>query len=261
MQDVRAGAGQLGRIEHVVDRGLLSGGWARGEEAGVIPSGGRRGVIDGLRVFGVHDEQAVERRQFLHGCEQLLPGQRRELRHPGIQQERLEPEDPGVVQLPQRTQAGGNGTAPEADVDEAVVLCGFLLGPQSRYVDGGWDAVQRHVDEGGDPACGSRPGSRGKALPVGAAGFVDVHMRVHQAGQQHLIVGELHSLGAVRCGVVAEHVGNLTVADRYRTAPLEAVDDGPRRPDEQVVDAHCRTPTSLRSLTGAPGTPATTPAH
>jgi len=110
MQDVRAGAGQLGRIEHVVDRGLLSGGWARGEEAGVIPSGGRRGVIDGLRVFGVHDEQAVERRQFLHGCEQLLPGQRWELRHPGSSKNALNPKTPASCSS--RSEPKLAGTAP-----------------------------------------------------------------------------------------------------------------------------------------------------
>ena len=46
-----------------------------------------------------------------------------------------------------------------------------------------WGAVERHVDQGGDPA--GRGGTRRgrKALPLGAPRLIDVYVRIDDAGQ------------------------------------------------------------------------------
>jgi hypothetical protein len=72
--------------------------------------------------------------------------------------------------------------APERDVHRELSTRGGLLGAQRGDVDGGRDAVERHVDDRGDAAsrCG---GGRGReALPVRAARLVDVDVAVHQSG-------------------------------------------------------------------------------
>src|SRR4029453_19436381 len=82
------------------------------------------------------------------------------------------------------------GAAPKADVDVDLALGGLALDLEGGHVDGRRDRVERHVEDGGDPAGGGGPGGRGEALPLGPAGLVDVHVGVDQAGQQDLVVGQ-----------------------------------------------------------------------
>ena len=166
--------------------------------------------------------------------------ERRELVDAGVQQEALEAEDARVVQRAQRTEVAGHRTAPEPDVDVAPALGSSTLGRQGVDVDGRRDAVERHVDDRGDTAGSRRPGRRREALPLGAAGLVDVHVGVDHAGQQHLVGAELdHPVGsdvvvvrgdrrdpAVLHGDAGSHLA--TAAGEHR----------PRGPDHQVEGGH-----------------------
>src|SRR6202035_4945026 len=92
----------------------------------------------------------------------------------------------------------GDRPAPEPDVHVALAVGGGPFGGQRGGVGGGRDRVERHVDDRGDAP--GRRGQRGggEALPGGPARLVDVHVAVHQAGQQHLVVGQVHDLGHAR---------------------------------------------------------------
>jgi hypothetical protein len=83
----------------------------------------------------------------------------------------------------------------------------------------GRDAVERHVQQRGDAARRRGPGGGGEALPLGAAGLVDVHVGVDEAGQQHLVVGEVDGVGGGGRGVEGLDGGDDAVAH----------DDGRRR--------------------------------
>ena len=66
--------------------------------------------------------------------------------------------------------------APEPNVDVRLALCGFAFHFERRHVDGGRDAVQRHVHERGDTAGGRGLRRAREALPLGTTGIVDVHV-------------------------------------------------------------------------------------
>jgi hypothetical protein len=106
-----------------------------------------------------------------------------------MQQEGLETEHTRVVQRTQLRQVPRHRAAPEPDIDVDLRARGRPLALQGGNVDRRWDAVQRHVDQRGDPAERRRTGGRGEALPVGAPRLVDVHMGVDESGQQDLVVG------------------------------------------------------------------------
>ncbi len=60
---------------------------------------------------------------------------------------------------------------------------GGAFGFESGDIGGGWEAVQRHVDQKRVAACGG--GARGgvEAFPIGAAGIVDVNVGIDEAGK------------------------------------------------------------------------------
>ena len=139
-------------------------------------------------VLRVHDELGVDGGE---GLGELVRAQRRELGHTGVREEGLEAVHPGGVQRGQGGGVAGDRAAPEADVDVDLPGGGFLLDHEGVHGDGRREAVERHVHDGGDPAGGSGPGGGGEALPLGAAGLVDMHVGVHKAWQEDLVVGEI----------------------------------------------------------------------
>jgi hypothetical protein len=66
----------------------------------------------------------------------------------------------------------------------ATVGCGFALSFEGGYVGGLGEAVEGHVDEGGEAAGGGGAGGGGEAFPIGAAGLVDVGMDVDETGEE-----------------------------------------------------------------------------
>jgi hypothetical protein len=141
----------------------------------------------------------------------------RELVHSGRGQEALEAEDPGVVQRAQVLEVVGQGAAPESDVDVRLVGCDLLLDAEVLHGGGRREGVEGHVDEGGDAAGRRRARGGPEALPCGAAGVVDVYVRVDQAGQQD-VVAEVLQAGTG---------GSLCVVGQYGRD--RAADDGDRR--------------------------------
>jgi hypothetical protein len=151
-----------------------------------------------VRILGVHDELGVHRAQRLV---QLVAVQRGELGHAGVGQEGLEAVHPGGVQGGQGAGVARDGAAPESDVHVELTAGGVLLDRERVHVDGRRQAVQWHVHDGGDPTGRRGPGGGGEALPLGAAGLVDVHVGVDQAGQQRH-VAQVDLLGGGRGGGV-----------------------------------------------------------
>ena len=115
----------------------------------------------------------------------------RELLDAGVEQEALEAEDAGVVERREVGDVARDRAAPEADVDPGLAGGDRALGLERGDRRRRRDAVERHVDDRRDAAGRGGAGRAGEALPLGAAGLVDVHVRVDEAGQQHLVVGEL----------------------------------------------------------------------
>ena len=215
VQDVHPRTRAPRGVEHQRDRPLLRLRRPGRQEPGVTAARrGGRGVEHG-RILGVDDHQRPQPGQLGQVPFQLLRVQVRKLVHARMHQEALEPEHPGLVQ---RRQLGGvarDGPAPEPHIHERLRCGHLLLGPQRRHRHRGRNAVQRHVDQGGHPAGRRRPGRGREPLPLGAAGLVDVHVRVHQAGQQRLVPGQLQHPGAVEPGPQRLDGGNHAAGDAH----------------------------------------------
>ena len=167
---------------------------------GVARAGRLRRGRDHVGVLGVRDQQPVDGGQL--GQRRPQPGvvQRRELRHTGVEQEALEPDDAGLEQRPELVDVAGHGAAPERDVGRDLAFRRLLVSratPRPMVV-GGIELRGMSTIVVTPPATAARV-ARGEALPLGAPGLVDVHVAVDQAGQQHLVVGQRDRVG--RCVV------------------------------------------------------------
>ncbi len=208
-----------GLVEQFPDGGVLGVPGPRGEEVGVLAAALLRGGREPSRVLRVHDEQAAEPGDLGERAAQLLPVELGELLDAGGRQERLEAEDPGVVQCAQVLDVVGQGAAPEADVDVCLGRGDGLLDAQVGDRRGGRDRVERHVDQGRDAAGGRRARGGPEALPLGAARVVDVHVGVDEAGQQD-VVAEVFQAGPRRyAGVVGAYGRDPAVGDLDRGGP------------------------------------------
>ena len=200
------------------------------------------GVFDGAGVLGVHDHQAVELADRGEVGGQVGRGQRRELRDAGVEQEAFEAEHARFVQAPEVVDVPGDGATPEAHIDVGLLGGHGPFDLQGGDVHGGRQAVQGHVDDGGDAAGRGRAGRRGEAFPFGAAGFVDVHVGVHQAGQQHLVVGQLDAPPGRQVRVDGFDRGDPAVADRDGGRAFTGRGDRATRAEHQVEVVHVVSP-------------------
>ena len=215
------------------DRGLLGSARPGGEEAGVVGAV-ERALVEQVAVLGVHDHQCAEPGGLLHGQRELLRLEVPELVDARVEQEALEAEHPGLVQRLEVGDVAGHRAGPEADVDQDLPPGHQPLDLERRDRGGRRDRVQRHVEDGGDPAGRGRPGRGGEPLPLGATRFVDVHVGVDQAGQQHLVVLEVDRPRRGRCLVVRRHDGDPLPRDPDRGRDLGAVHDRPAGADDQI---------------------------
>jgi hypothetical protein len=235
VQHVGPGAGGPGGLDDPGHGQVLGLPGPGPEEVGVARPGGRRRPGHRPGVLGMDQQRRLQRGQLGQAALQPRLVEVGELLHPGGEQEALEAEHPGVVEGAQPAQVAGDGAAPEADVDVRLVPGRGALGLQGGHVQGRRDRVERHVDDGGDPAGGRRPGGAGEALPVGPAGLVDVHVGVDQAGQQHLVVGQGDGPPAAEAGRQRLDGGDPAVADGHAGGRLAGRGDHPWRPDGQTT--------------------------
>ena len=210
-------------------------------------------------VLGMDDHQRVEGGRLGERLTQLGCRQVGELVDAGVQQEALEPEDPGIVQRPQVGHVARDGATPEADVDEGLVAGDRALLLQRRDRDGRRDAVERHVDDRRDTPGGGSAGGAGKALPVGAPRLVHVDVRVDEPGQQHLVVSELHDPDTVRHGrVVRLDRDDPVTGHEDAGRRLPATDHRSSGPQDHLC-THCHTSPLVGTLRAGrhPGHPVT----
>ena len=132
----------------------------------------------------MHQHERAKRGQYGHVGFHLLRIEGWKFVDPRVQQKTLETEHPSIVQGPKLGSIARNRPSPEPDVDECLAVGHRPFQLQSVNSYGGRDAVERHVDDGRDAASGSSAGGGREAFPLGAAGFVHVHVSVDKAGQQ-----------------------------------------------------------------------------
>ena len=105
---------------------------------------------------------------------------------------------------------------------------------ECQGVDGRRDAVERHVDDRGHPACGRGPGRARESLPLGAARFVDVHVRVDETGDQHLVVAQFDDDLRVEQGAERFDDDDPAVPHTHAAGDLSRRGDHPRGTEQQV---------------------------
>lgn len=94
----------------------------------------------------------------------------------------------------------GDDAGPEGDIDGAGVVRSAGFFDECRGSGGGGDAVERHIDEGGDSASRGGCGGGFEAFPIGAAGVVDVDVGIDEAGHDDGVGGVEGARGAEEVG-------------------------------------------------------------
>ncbi len=213
----------------------------------------RRGGQDG-RVLGVDDGERPEpgllgQRGFQAGRVEM-----RELVDAAGRQEGLEAEHARPVQGFEVGEVVGDGAAPEAEVDPGLAVGGLPLGFEPGGGGGGGHRVERHVDDRGDAAGGGGPGGGGEALPLGAAGLVDVHVGVDQAGEQGGVAEVGHPVAVGRQGAVGGDPRDLPVPDQHVRGTLAVRQDHPAGADHLgLADGHGGPPKPDEGMAGTSG--------
>ena len=201
MHDVRVPAGRPGRLDDLGDGQVLHAAGVRGQVAGVAAARISPSSRRGPRALRVDEQRPPERCQRAQRGGQLTGVHRREVGRAGVGQEAFEPGDTGPRERFELGRVARDHPAPEPHVDMALTVGRPALGRQRGRADRGRDAVQRHVDQRGDPACRGGPGGAGEALPLGVTRFADVHMRVDEAGQEHHVLPEFQGVPAAQPAV------------------------------------------------------------
>src|SRR5256885_15648901 len=94
-----------------------------------------------------------------------------ELCDAGRHEKALEAADASIDERLDLAVVVGYDAAPERDVDMAASLSRCSLRRERRHSGRRRNAVERHVDDGGDAACCCRACRGVETLPVGAAGI------------------------------------------------------------------------------------------
>src|SRR6267142_950407 len=156
------------------------------------------------REFSVNEKWRDEFYKLGHRNAKILFGNMLTFRHSRWHEEALEPEHARAMHCPQFTGIAGHDPAPEADVHPAFLARRSALGFERRSCGGCRDAVERHVDQRRDAASGGRACRRLKTFPIGAPRFIDMDMRVHQAGHDDRSSRVIH-IRSARQIVIAAH--------------------------------------------------------
>lgn len=100
----------------------------------------------------------------------------------------------------------GDDTTEKADVHPAFALgcCDFFFEVCNRR--GGWDGIQGHIHDGGDPPKSSGLGAGVKALPFSATRLIEVNVSIDQPREEDIrgmvgIWGPLREVGSRENGI------------------------------------------------------------
>ena len=154
------------------------------------------GLLDGFGELGVGEQWQVAAGELGEGAAELGFVGPTEGVNAGVDEECFEAGDSGGgeggnVVLVAAGVVVADDAAPGHPVDPDVAVGGGALCIEGGEIQGFGDAVEGHVDEGGDAAGGSGLGGGGEAFPVGAGGevwgcdgIVDVDVGVDEAGEE-----------------------------------------------------------------------------
>src|SRR2546428_6117609 len=136
----------------------------------------------------------------------------------------------------------GDEAAPEGEVDHRRRLCRLHLRRERLGSRGGWHRIERHLHRSGYPAGGRGATAWPPSFPMGAAGFVEVHVEIDGAGQHDAV---LRVNDIIPLQGIGRNRGDATVVNP------EAAADGPIRCDDQAV---CDNPLIAHRIPRAFGT-------
>ena len=194
-------------------------------------------------------QQRVERGDLGQRPVQLGGRQRRELRHPAVGQEALEAEARrrrGV----RRASRAMPGTAPPqkpTSTWHSSRRGARASRPARRRSTVGGIEFSGMSTMRGDAAGRGRAGGGREPLPLGAAGLVDVHVGVDQAGQQHLVVGRGRPARGRRATCPAGWTPAMRPSATATTAGAQAALDQ-HGPGDREVGGHDVTTPSQREV-------------
>jgi hypothetical protein len=163
-------------------------------------------------VLGVDGDKAPELRALLHPLveSQVVGGL--EVLDAGERHERLEADCPALGELVEPADVAGNEPGPEAKVYERRPLGHRELRTERHGVQRRRRVVQRHVTVGGDAARRESRGPCLEALPMRAAGVVEMHVYVDATGEDVETVRV--NLLPRPAGDLLRYLDDLSVSDR-----------------------------------------------
>ena len=210
VNDVEGAAGFGGEFDGEGDGvGLESGG------AGVEPvlhggADGRGAVGD----FGMDRDGEVEVGGDLHAFAQGGSVGGGVFVETGVTHEGFEADGSGLGHGGEMRKGGGDEASPEGEIEMGFLEGGGFFEFERFVVGDGWGGIERHVEEGSASSGGEGEGAGGEAFPIGAAGFVEVDVRVDPARDKDAIGGIDFDLGGA--GDVFGEVGDGAVRGSER---------------------------------------------
>src|SRR5262249_1913385 len=108
-----------------------------------------------------------------------------------ITQERLEAEYSPIRQRFDLVCISRNESAEEAAINPQPPLGRSAFGGEGGSRGRHRVAVERHVDEAGDTACGGRRRRRVEAFQIGGAGIVDMDMNIEESRKDRVVADVL----------------------------------------------------------------------
>ena len=139
--------------------------------------------------FGMSEEGRAKLYEFRQGYAKVRFAHMREFVNAARYQKAFESEDACFPQRPELRRISRNHTAPESNIHPQFPFGSSQFFAKAPGCRRGGNAVEGHLDQGGDAACGGRAGCCRKSFPVRSAWLIDVDVRIHQPRHDHGITG------------------------------------------------------------------------
>ena len=231
---VQRTAGLAGQLEGLRDGGEFNFDGARREIGlGVVCAPGllRGGEFcdEGL-VFRVHCHQQAQLGRPLHAFVERLGVHAGKTGRSAVTHERLYADRAGGFQAGQLVEIARDESAPEREVRTGPLLGQRPLHAQAGGIEHGWLGVERQIEETRAATRREGGGARREAFPIAAAGFVELHVGVDDAGE-NMATGRVEGGFAVltdfRCDLydLAAQDAKVRMLHAVRRDQLAAPDD------------------------------------